>query len=168
MMISLKKITGIILIVSGLLFVLESFPISFLSANEIISYSLLAFGIPAVYISLNLGNRALLVFASIVFMIGILLLIQINYEIIDTRGIVFVSILLITGSISFMLFLENTSQKIFLLLAVVFLLLGYLSVTMFKKMGLLILSNKIANYAEDIWPIALLLTGLFLFLNRKK
>jgi hypothetical protein len=167
-MILLKKITGIILIVCGIFFVLEKFTFSFLSANEIVGFSLILFGIPAVYISLNLGNRPLLVFASIVFMIGVLVLVKINYEIINTQGIVFISILFITGTTAFMLFIENASQKIFLIIAFVLLLLGYLSITVFKKLGLLILSNKIANYAEDFWPIVLLTTGLFIFLIRKK
>ncbi len=101
-------------------------------------------------------------------MIGIILVIKSNYEIINTRGIVFTSILFIGGTLFFILFIDNAGVKGFLFTSLILIIAGIIPITFLKGIGILDYANKAADIAEDFWPVALIILGLNVFLNRKK
>ena len=91
-----------------------------------------------------------------------------NIEIYDARGFVLTSVLFLSGSVFLVLFLENTKEKIFVISGIILIVLSYLTITTFKKLGVFDLANKIANLFEFFWPVVLLIFGISVFINRKK
>lgn len=90
------------------------------------------------------------------------------FEILDTRGIVFASILFASGAVFMLLFIENAKEKLFIVSALLLILLSYLTVTFFKNIGLFESVNKIGNLFEVLWPAVLMILGIGVFINRKK
>ena len=163
-----RIILGIGFLILGVLSLLSGIGITHLTFNEIIGIVLVAYSIPTVYNSFNTGERGKLVFATVLFMMGIIFLTKSYYEILDTRGLVLVSILFITGSVFLILFIENMKEKIFLVPALVCFILSYLSITRFEIFGLFNAANKLGNLVEVFWPVMLTIMGMIIFINRKK
>jgi hypothetical protein len=139
-----------------------------LNSEEIIGLVLVIFGIPTVYFSFNDGRRDKLFWASVLFLVGIVFIVKARYELLDSRGLIFTSILYIGGAAFFLLFVDNIKEKAFLFTAILLLASGYASTTIFKHIGIINLANKLAEKAQNFWPAILILFGLSIFLNRKK
>lgn len=163
-----KITTALALILFGVLALLDYFSIIFVPESFSAGIALLVYSLPAVYFSLNEKNRIRLVTASILFMIGIIFLIKENFELINSRGLIFTSILFIGGSTFTILFIENIKQKIFLAASLVLITAAYLSITLFRNLGMIDFANRLADTAEDFWPVVLILWGLNIFWTRKK
>ncbi|MBI1939337.1 MAG: hypothetical protein HYS25_14600 [Ignavibacteriales bacterium] len=163
-----KITTALALILFGVLSLLGYFSIISVSESFTAAAALIIYSLPAVYFSLNEKNRIRLLTASILFMIGIIFLIKENFELINSRGLIFTSILFIGGSTFMILFIEDTKQKIFLYASAVLMTAGYLSVTLFRNLGIINFANRLADTAEDFWPVVLILWGLNIFWNRKR
>jgi len=159
---------GISFLAFGILALLSGAGYVFLTIEKIIGISFVVYSIPTVYISLNTGERQKLVFATILFLVGVVFFIKSQYEIFDTRGIVFSSILFISGSVLLILFIENTKEKIFLIAAIVLILLSYAAATLFKGVGLFTTTNRLGTLLEIFWPLILILFGISIFARRKK
>lgn len=131
-----------------------------------ILFSLL--GIITVHNSINDGRRGFLFVSSALFMVGVVLLISSGFELLNTRGIVMVSILFYSGAVLLLLFIDNTSQKVFLISSIAIITVGAASVILFKGLGLFDFSNRLANAVADYWPAFLIVFGVSLFLGRKR
>ncbi len=163
-----KIITGLtFLVLGGLSYVTRTGFVN-LSSEEVIGISFAFYGIPSVYVSLNDGRRSRLFVSTVAFFIGIIFIVTSRFELMDSRGLVFASILLIGGAAFLILFIENTKEKIFLAAAVVLIALGYASTNIFRQWGILDTANKIANFVDDYWSVILIVLGLNIFLTRKK
>lgn len=163
-----KIITGLaFIILGGLLYITNSGYVN-LDTKEVIGITLILYGISSVYISFNEGKRNALVLSTAVFLAGIIFIVTSRFELIDTRGLVFASILLIGGAVFLILFIENTKEKLFLAAAVILIALGYAATNIFKQLGILNTANNIANVVNDYWSIVLIAMGLNIFLTRKK
>lgn len=168
MRINNKTIGGFALVLFGATKMLQYFGVINFTNENILATTLIFYGLPSVYFSLNDGKRARLFFASVIFLTGIIFFIKANYELIDPRGLVFTSILFISGAAFIILFIENTTQKIFLYTGLFLMLTSYFSITFFKELGIIDTANKLVNKTEIFWPVVLILTGLSIFLNRKR
>ncbi len=163
-----KIITGLAFIIfGGLLYITNSGYVK-LDTKEVIGIILIFFGISSVYISLNEGKRNTLVLSTAVFLAGVTFIVTSRFELIDTRGLVFASILLIGGAVFLILFIENAKEKLFLAATVILIALGYAATNIFKQLGILNTANNIANVVNDYWSIVLIALGLNIFLTRKK
>jgi hypothetical protein len=134
----------------------------------IIAIAFILYSVITVYISLGSGDRASLVFATILFLAGVIFLVKSYYKITDTRGTIFSSILFITGAVMFILFIENPKEKILLAPSIIMFLLSIVSIIFLKNIGLFNLVNKVGNIFDVFWPVLLLVLGISIFLNRKK
>lgn len=163
-----RLILGISFLLLGVLSLLDKAEVVFLSTEDVLGIVFIFYAIPTVYLSLNDGKRERLVSATILFFVGIVFIVRSYFEIPDTRGLVFVSILFISGSVFFILFIENTKEKIFFTASATLILLSFLSLTYFKGLGLFETANKIGNWVGVFWPVILIVLGLSIFINRKK
>lgn len=159
---------GINLLIVGALALLRYFGIISVSDEQLFGTALILYSLPTVYHSLERGRRARLVFATVLFCAGVVFIVKSYFEILDARGIVFASILFSGGAAFILLFIENTKEKIFLFCALLLIALSYFSVTFFKKIGLFETVNKVGNLFEVFWPVALMILGIIIFINRKK
>jgi hypothetical protein len=163
-----KLVLGISFLIVGVLSLLRYFGIVSLSNEQLFGTAIIFYSLPTVYITLENGRREKLVWATVLFCLGVIFIVKSYFEILDTRGIVFASILFASGAAFMLLFIENIKEKIFLISALLLILLSYLSVTFFKKLGLFETVNKLGNLFEVFWPIVLMILGIALFLNRKR
>ena len=163
-----KILVGILLILFGLLSLLNYF--SVLHFTNEITYGIvfIFFGLVTVYRTFGSNRRGSLSFGILVFMLGVLFILKSHFDLLDTRGIIFTSILFIGGSILIMLFLDNPKEKAFLYSGLILVILSAITITLFKSLGLFSLTNKIGNYLQYFWPIILIILGMGLFINRKK
>lgn len=136
--------------------------------EQIVAGAIIFYSIPTAYFSLENGKRDKLVWAAILFCVSIVLIVKSYFEIFDTRGIIFVSILFISGTVLMLLFIENMKEKVFFFSSLILILLSYLTVTFFKNLGLFDTANRIGNLAEIFWPVILIMLGIGVFINRKK
>ncbi|OGV11183.1 MAG: hypothetical protein A3J84_04030 [Ignavibacteria bacterium RIFOXYA2_FULL_37_17] len=163
-----RIVLGFSFLIFGILSLLSSRNIILLTFEDVAGIVFIFYSIPTVYSALNNGERGKLTASTILFLVGVVFLVKSYFEILDTRGIVFFSILFISGSALVILFIENTKEKILLYTGFVFLVLSYLSITQFKKLGLFDYANRIGNLFEAFWPIILIVMGMIIFVNRKK
>ncbi len=163
-----RIILGISFLIFGVLSMLSSRNIIFLTFEDVAGIVFIFYSVPTVYSALNNGDRGKLIVSTILFLVGVVFLVKSYFEILDTRGIVFFSILFIGGSVLIILFIENVKEKIFLYSGFILLALSYLSITQFKKLGLFNSANRIGNLLEVFWPVILIVMGMIIFVNRKK
>jgi len=126
-------------------------------------YSLITF-----YQAFNNERREILIFVTILFLTGVELLVKVNIDIYNARYIVFTSVLFVSGSVFLVLFLENTNEKIFAVSGITLIILSYLTITIFKKLGVFYLTNVIPNMFGFILPAVLIISGISIFIHRKK
>ena len=163
-----RIILGISFLIFGVLSMLSSRNIIFLTFEDVAGIVFIFYSVPTVYSALNNGERGKLIVSTILFLVGVVFLVKSYFEILDTRGIVFFSILFISGSVLIILFIENVKEKIFLYAGFILLVLSYLSITQFKRLGLFNSANRIGNLLEVFWPVILIVMGMIIFVNRKK
>jgi len=163
-----KKILAACIFLYGVLLLLRNSNLLNISIETVTGYVFLLYGVITFYQVFNNERREILIFVTILFLVGIELLVKANIDIYDARGFVFTSVLFLSGSVFLVLFLENTKEKIFVISGIILIVLSYLTITTFKKLGVFDLANKIANLFEFFWPVVLLIFGISVFINRKK
>jgi len=155
-------------LIVGVLSLLRYFGIVSLSPEQSFGTAILFYSIPSVYYSLENGRRDKLVWATVLFCVAVIFVVRSYFEILDTRGIVFVLILFAGGAAFFLLFIENTGTKIFLFVSLTLILLSYISVSFLKGLGLFDIVNETGDLFEAVWPAILILLGMTIFIRRKK
>jgi hypothetical protein len=163
-----KIVLGISFLIVGVFSLLRYFGSVTLSNEQLFGTAILFYSIPTVYFSLDNGRREKLVWATLLFCVGVIFIVKSYFEILDTRGIVFASILFASGAVLFLLFIENMKEKIFLVSSLTLILLSNLSVTWFKNFGLFEAANKIGILFEIFWPVILIVFGITIFIRRKR
>jgi len=127
-----------------------------------------AFGISNSNYAFRMGSRKWIVLSSILFLTGVALITENTYDIIDTRGLVLVSILFISGTSFLILFIDNAKQKSFFLTGLVLILLSVFSITLLRELGLFKRLKIIGDMFEVFLPLILILFGMSIYLGRKK
>jgi hypothetical protein len=152
----------------GILSFLSHLGIISLNVETIIAIIVALYSIAAFYISMGAGDRANIVFSTILFLVSVIFLVKSYYQITDTRATVFSSILFISGAVLFILFIDNPKEKFFLVPSIAMFLLSIASMLFLKSAGLFGLVNKVGNLYEVVWPAILIVLGIIVYINRKK
>ena len=163
-----KFLLGTSFLLIGVLSILKYFGIVSLSPEQVLGTAIIFYSVPSVYYSLENGRREKLVWATVLFCVAVIFAVKSYFEILDTRGIVFVLILFAAGASFLLLFIENMKAKIFLLTSLSLILLSYLSVSLLKGLGLFDIVNKMGDLFETVWPAILILLGMTIFMRRKR
>jgi hypothetical protein len=163
-----RYVLGISFFLAGLFSFLKYLNALTMPDEQIISSALVIYALPTVYMSLGNGRRDKLIWATILFCVAVVLFIKSYFIIIDTRGIIFASILFVSGTVLMLLFIDNLKEKVFFVSSLILLFLSYLTVTFFKSLGLFETANKLGNLVEVFWPVILVVLGIGVFIDRKK
>jgi hypothetical protein len=150
---------GLLLIWSGILVY---------DPEMLIGIVLAALGVSNTNFSFRSGNRKMIVLSTILFLIGVVLIVKNTYEIVDTRGLVLVSILFISGASFLILFVDNVKQKTFLYSGLGLILASYFSITVLRGFGLFDWLKTVGDFLEIFWPVILIVLGLSIFVKKKK
>ncbi|KAF0151199.1 MAG: hypothetical protein FD143_2138 [Ignavibacteria bacterium] len=163
-----KNLTAISLIIFGVGSLLIWSGVLSYNPEILFGIVLTAFGLSNANYSFRYGPRKMIIFSSILFLAGIVLMIKNLYDIIDTRGLVLVSILFISGSAFVIMFIENTKHKTFLFTGVTLALLSIFSLTVLRELGLFKWLKIIGDTFEFFLPVILIFFGVSIYISRKK
>ncbi|MDD3557914.1 MAG: hypothetical protein PHW27_05015 [Melioribacteraceae bacterium] len=160
------KIFGFTLSAAGLLFLCSYFELIKAPHQLITSIIFMMYGIISVFNSFGSYKRGTLALGSIIFLTGTAMFVVEQFEILQTANILFPSILFIVGGTSFILFLDNISNFIFFLTAVV--LIGF---STFLIAGATVhpyirSANYISNIVIELWPVLLFFAGVGILLRK--
>lgn len=163
-----KLILGFGFCLMGIFSFLSYLGIISIESETVIASAAAVYSLITVYNSFGSGKRAVLSFSTVLFLVSIIFIVKTHYPFTDTRGTIFSSILFISGTVLFILFIENTKEKIFLNASLMMFLLCVVSIVFLKSTGLFYLVNKVGNVFEIFWPAVLIVLGINVFINRKK
>ncbi len=141
-----------------------------LSTLEILAYAAVFFGVSSVYTSMGHNKKLTLFLGTVVFLFGIIFFLLVNFDIYNISSMIFPSAVLILGISSFMLFLDNTSDKAILFISLIFILLGIVyavSVGSLRPYSFFFSAYKIAVKYWMVVLIALIIVIVINRLNRK-
>lgn len=163
-----RTLFSVSLFLWGFISLLIHFDILSVNHSLFTSIIIIAYGLSSSNLAFKEGNRLQLVVSSIIFFIGIVILIKSNYVIVDSRGLIFISVFLIAGAVSILLYIDNTKQKLFLYTGLIVFGIGIFLLLLIQKIGVLYLINQAARLFENYLPFLLIVLGLTIFLKREK
>lgn len=163
-----KNLVAISLIILGAGLLLIWSGILIYDSEILLGLVLAAFGISNTNYSFRIGSRKVIILSAILFLVGVVLIVKNSYEIMDTRGLILVSILFISGASLLILFIDNMKQKTFLFSGFALIILSYFSLTVLKKIGLFEWLKTVGDMFEVFLPVILIIFGMSIFINRKK
>ncbi|MFC2084508.1 hypothetical protein ACFLS9_05580 [Bacteroidota bacterium] len=163
-----QNIFSLALVLIGILYLLRVVEIVSIDNNMILSCVFIIYGVSTLYLSIGARRKGLIFFSVSVFLIGIILLVVRQFEILNTSNIILPATYFVLGSSFLLLYVDNFIEKYFLVAAIVFYLFCYLAIALYKKVEIIELANRITLTVIDYWPSLLILLGIGIFLNRNK
>lgn len=139
-----------------------------ISSTVIVGLLLTAYGIVGVFINIGKSRRSWLLLANLLFFTGLFFLISDYYQIIEKDHLFFTLFLFVLANGSLLLFIENTKEKIFLILSFLFFVL---SISAGEVVTLLAGFSTFSNIGLALlvyWPVFLILFGVAVLVHRRK
>ena len=136
--------------------------------SEILGYALIFYGISLVYLSFGRNKKILLFIGSTFFLTGIALFLINNFDFNDNSSLIYPSILLIPGINFLLIFIEDNSSKVSLILSILLLLVGFYHTISSGSFNLNSFFSSIISITLKYWLIALILLGIIFLISREK
>ncbi len=155
-MTKLQNITIYLLAATILFIFLKIFGLIYLNINEIFGYAFVLFGISAVFLMFGQNRRGILFIGSTIFLIGLLIIVIYNFDIIRTNAIVIPALLFILGISFLVLFVDDGKNKNTLYLFLIFSLAGLVITLLGGTITLNRFFNSIVDVIAEFWFIILL------------
>lgn len=137
-----------------------------LSAHSYIFATYIIFGIIGTFFYTGY-NRAMLFLSSAIFMIGIYKFLIYNFELLNKLSYPFPVVIIIFGVGNFILFLDNTREKAFLIISLISLATGILAF-IYRGFWFVIFGNNLCQIVLAYWEIFLIFVGVNLLLPYKE
>jgi hypothetical protein len=137
-----------------------------ISYADLAGYALIFYGIGTVYVSMGKNKRRILFMGAAAFLVGMILSITSNYDFLKLSNIVLPSIFIILGTAFLILFIDDSSNRLLLIISAIFLIFG---IFFFTKLGTFNLSDFLKSTLSislKYWPIIILITALILLLKK--
>ncbi|HVO75991.1 MAG TPA: hypothetical protein VMT35_18350 [Ignavibacteriaceae bacterium] len=136
------------------------------SAGEIIGYIFIIYGLALVYTSMGKDKKLLLFIGSSLFLAGVFLFIINNFQLTGSSNPILTSIILIPGISFFILFIDDFSNKLFLILSAGFTAVGLLIIISTGSPTFSSFFSSILYIAVRYWPVVLIVIGIALIIKR--
>ncbi len=133
---------------------------------EISGYALIFYGVGAVYVSIGKSRKGILFTGTIVFLLGVVLFLLGKFDFQDPTQLVSPVFFFILGISFFMLYVDDTSGKIFIPVTIVFLLVGFLFTVTLGTPTYSSFMHSLVTLGKNYWPVLIILIGI-LFLVRR-
>lgn len=153
----------IFLVLSVLLKIVEIINISY---TELAGYALIFYGIGTVYISMGKKKRNLLFIGAVLFLIGVELIIVNNYDFLSLSNVVLPSIFFILGTAFMVLFIDDLSNRLLLVISIIFLISGILFFTKLGTFNFPDFLKSTLSITVKYWPVIIIVTALILLLKK--
>ena len=139
-----------------------------ITGSEILSYTLIFTGFGLFYNSFGKENKSLLFSSTFIFLWGVVLFLINNFEFRNNSEILYPALFLNIGFSLLVLFIDNVKDKIYLLLSLIFLLLGTITVFYWGKFNSSIFFSSFGEIAIKYLPIIIIVIGIFFILKRSE
>ena len=136
------------------------------SMNQIFNYSIITLGIMMVYPGFTDNNKILIFFGSAVFLIGVVFLVQTDYEVYDLDKITTSLVLIISGSSLFIVFVSDTNNKLLLIFSAILWIAGMVLLLINSSIEAGRFFQAIINVGLNFWYIFLLALIIIVLFNR--
>ncbi len=144
---------------------LKLFGIIDFANSEILGYAMIFYGISSVYFSLGKDQKLHLFTGTVVFLIGILLFIINNFEIFNIEQLIPPSIMLIGGVGFIMLFIDEDSNFVSLIIGVVFVIIGITVTIKYGTINFVGFLEALWRVSKIYWAIFIVILGILFFLS---
>jgi hypothetical protein len=138
------------------------------SGIELLSYLFMISGVAVVYLSLGMDKKGILFTGSTLFLTGILILVSTNFDLEESRLLVFPSVLFILGIGFFMIYLDETSQQLFLIISLFFLAAGILYFLLTRSFAFSVFITSLWSLLKSYWLVLVISLGIILILSRDR
>lgn len=162
-----KKTLGVVLLLYGLFSLFNVNELFGVSHAAILGFFCLGYSLILVYISLGNNQRALLLLANFIFFAGLLLIVTSFFHIIEKDHLFLTAFLFVLGNGCLLLFIDNVSQKHFLVTSLILFGLSYSAKYVVGYLGDFSLIANIGLIMLGYWPVFLVFFGIALLVNRK-
>lgn len=163
-----QNITSIILILGLAVYAIALFGIIDIPLVLITAIIFMVYGLASVIAAIGSQRKAFLFFSTVVFLIGILLYVTNQYLFMNSKALLFPSGLFIIGSAFLMLFIDDSTNKIFLYTSGILIFFSFISIWIARSLGIMNFINSFSSIILDYSPIFLILIGITILINRKK
>jgi len=152
-------VLAVVLIGLGIFYFLDIVLFNHTISNLTLSLIFLIYGIIAYPLSFGSSNKALLFTSTLLFLIGIELMLPEIFVIKVYTGFIATSLLLILGAAFLILFLSDKTKKTFLSVSVILILLGLLISHIDKLWWLATYLDSLGLLFIDVWPVLIVILG---------
>jgi len=157
-----------LLIFFALSILLKLFGIIDFESSEILGYAFIFYGFSIVYNAMGKHLKVTLFWGSSIFLTGVVLFIINNFEFANVSMLLYPSIIFIAGIDFLIIFLDDSSNRIFFFLSLFFILSGFLFTVSYGSIKFSSFLISLQNVAEEYWPIILIGIGIILIIWREE
>ncbi len=137
-----------------------------LDSIELYGYSFILYGIATVYTTLGEGNKILLFFASVIFLLGIVISLPAHFDIIQSSNLLIPSAILIGGVSLFIVYFDDTENKTILVASLMLLIAGVIIIFVSRTISFSLFLESILDFVTIYWPVLLIVSGITIILKR--
>ena len=160
-------ILAIVLLVLGIYYFFDVVLLNRSISNLTLAFIFLVYGIIAYPLSFGSSNKALLFTSTLLFLIGIELMLPEIFVIKIYSGFIATSLLLILGAAFLILFLNDKTKKAFLSVSVILILFGLFISHSDRLWWLATFLDRIGLLFIDVWPVLIVILGMSILITRK-
>ena len=154
-----------LLLFLSLSLLLKFFGLINLSSGEIIGYALILYGISDVYLSLGRNRKYSLFFGTVFFLTGILLYVLNNFIVFWGPTLLLPTVLFIPGVAYLMLYLDNPSNKKFLVIGIVLVSSGLSATIINGQFNFSSFYDSLLKVATFHWQIVLVIAVILILIS---
>ncbi len=159
-------ILAIALIALGIFYFLDIILFNNTISNLTLSLMFLVYGIIAYPLSFGSSNKALLFTSTLLFLIGIELMLPEIFVIKIYSGFIATSLLLILGAAFLILFLNDKTKKTLLSVSVILILFGLFISHSDRLWWLATFLDRIGLLFIDVWPVLIVILGVSILITK--
>jgi len=134
--------------------------------EDILGYAIIILGLSLVYPAFKTEKKLMVFVGSGIFLTGIAVLVFSSFELNANEKFITPLLLIILGISLFMVYISDTSRKLFLIISVVTTIIGLVIIYLQKPFDILKLFQVVIPVLGVIWPIFLILVVIAILIRR--
>jgi len=135
---------------------------------ELLGYIFIFFGLSYAFNSFGKNKQGVLFTSTVIFLVGLLLFILSNFEILQPSHLILPAALMIIGIAFLMVWFDGEMKNQILFLSTVFIFSGILLTILKGAITFRSFSISLINMTEKYWPVLLIFAGVFLIYRKRR
>ena len=146
--------------------ILNMLGIAEIESGDFLGYILIFYGIATVYTSFGERNKFLIFIGSVLFLSGIAMSLPSHFDFVRPRNIFIPSAILIAGISLFIVYFDDTKNKVVLFASLLLTIAGLIFILAARQIQISVLGESILKIIEVYWPVLLVISGITIILKR--